>query len=86
MTTYMIVIDDPDPDLWKTVQDEWPDRHLLLTERLAFIAPEDLTLTRDVADKMGFNSTDRVMGLIVQMDHRAGFHESRFIEWLEKIA
>ena len=82
----MIVLDDPNRAVWGKVKEGWPNRNLLLTDRLAFIAPEKITLTREVADHLGFNNSEKIRGLVVQFDHRAGFHESRFIEWLENVA
>lgn len=86
MSVFAIVLNDPDERAWDSLRKQWPDRHLVVTDRLAFVAPETLTLTQDVADTLGLNQERKVLGIVIEMANRSGFNKSFLTEWLEKVA
>ncbi len=86
MTTYAIVLNEPNEDVWNVIRQKWPGlQHYMVTDVLAFIAPEEPTLTSLVADEIGMNREGRVKGLVVEADTRSGFNSAPFIEWLNKV-
>ena len=86
MSVFAVVLNDPDERAWDSLRTHWPDRHLVVTDRLAFVAPETLTLTQDVADTLGMNQEKKVLGIVIEMANRSGFNKSSLTEWLEKAA
>lgn len=84
MTTLAVYLNEPNEAAWKTIQSEWPDRHFILDERLAFIAPEGLALTSDVAKKIGLGENDSTLGVVMEIESHAGFNRSPLWEWLSK--
>ena len=53
MSTFAVYLDQPDPGAWEALRQNWPERHFILDERVAFVAPEGIVLTSDVARTVG---------------------------------
>ena len=85
MSIYIITMNEPNETTWETVKSEWPDRYHILTEHIAFVAPKDMTLTSDIANKLGMNGEDGILGIVVEMQNRAGYNTNSLSEWMEKM-
>ena len=64
---------------------KWPDRYFILDDRLAFIAPEGITLTSDTAETVGVKSEEDLLGVVVEFSSYSGFNRSDLWEWLSKV-
>ena len=84
MAVYAVILNDPSDAAWQRVR-EW-DQHFVLTDRIAFVATEDLTLTHDVATAVGMNKDGGVRGIVIEATNRSGWNDSLFIEWLGKVS
>ena len=86
MILYAVVLNEPSEFSWQKIREGWPDRHYFLTDRIAFIATEDLTLTQEIAVAVGMNKEDRISGLVIEATSRGGWNDSSFVEWLSKFS
>ena len=82
----MIALNKPDAGAWERLKSHWPKRHYILTDRLAFIAPEELTITEEVSDAVGVNSEHEVTGVVVEIQYETinGWNRKALWEWLSK--
>ena len=62
MSVYLIVLENNDADAWDRLRAKWPSHNLILNERVAFVAPEGITLTTEVCETIGFNDNNKVSG------------------------
>ena len=85
MSISAIILNESNEAVWRAVRDRWPDgRHYILTDRVAFVAPEGITLTQDVADHVGMSGD--VLGIVIEFDKYHGFNHSGLWEWLDKVS
>ena len=70
---------------WVLINDRWYKRHHILTERMAFVAPEGVALTQEIADSLGMNPEGRVSGIVAELDNYGGFNRSALVEWIAKV-
>ena len=82
MSIFLIALHEPNEEVWKTVASKWPKRHHYVSDRLALVAPEGITVTSDIANQVGMNTEMRVSGLVVQMDAYNGFGAADTVQWL----
>lgn len=89
MGTYAIFLNQPSQHAWDAIRMKWPDRHFILDDRLAFIAPEGIILTSDIAGIVGVKSEEGVpqglLGVVVEFSSYSGFNRSDLWEWLSKV-
>ena len=85
MAVYLIALNEPDENVWATVGNMWPKHHHILTDRMAFVAPEGVALTQEIADSLGMNSEGGVSGIVVELDNYGGFNRSALAEWIAKV-
>ncbi len=85
MSIYAVILNDPSAPAWQAVQAAWPGRHFLLTDRVAFVAPEGITLVEDIAGAVGIDESGDVLGLVVELDSYTGFNRSALWEWMRKV-
>ncbi len=86
MSIYLVALNDPSDEAWDAIRDNWPKHHLMLTDRLAFVAPEESALTSMVAETIGINAEKGVLGIVVEMENKAGFNNASLKEWLGKFS
>ena len=86
MSIYAIILNEPDPQAWSKVEREWPDRHYILTENVAFVAPERTTISAKIAESVGINSDAEVLGFVVELNRYDGYNDSALWEWTEKFS
>lgn len=87
MTVYLVVLEHPDKKAWQRLKDEWPKpRHYILTEQIAFVAPEQSVLTEDVGDIVGMNEAHEVSGVVTEVMYTTinGWALQSVWEWLRK--
>ena len=86
MAVYLISLNEPSPEVWEKVRENWPEgRHLILTNCMAFVAPEGIALTQEIADALGVNSEHNVSGIVAELDNYGGFNRSALVEWMNKV-
>lgn len=85
MNINAIILNEPNEAVWQAVCDTWPDdRHYILTDQVAFIAPEGITLTEDIAHHVGMSGD--VLGIVIEYDKYHGFNHSGLWKWLDKVS
>ena len=55
------------------------------TDHLAFVAPEGITTTAQIAESVGIGSESGVLGIVFDWSAHNGFNRSDFWEWLDKV-
>ena len=85
MAVYLIALNEPDENIWETVRNMWPERHHILTDSMAFVAPEGVALTQEIADSLGMNSEGGVSGIVAELNNYGGFNRSALVEWMTKV-
>ncbi len=86
MTVYAVFLNEPSSDAWQALRKEWPNgRHFILTDHMAFVAPEGLTLTSDIAETVGISETTKRLGIVFEWVTHNGFNRSDLWEWLLKV-
>ena len=84
MNIYMIVLDEPNDSAWQNIQEFWPEDHFIHTERVAFIADNNLMmLTSDISTKVGIGEVT-FNGIAVNTTSYYGHSSMRLWEWLAK--
>ena len=87
MAIYLISLNEASPEVWDKVRDHWPQgRHLILTDRMAFVAPQGVALTGEIAKVVGLDEVGRVSGLVVELQHYGGFNSNALVEWMGKVS
>lgn len=83
---FLVVLDDPDEKVWNTLRAKWKGRHHICDSRIAFVAPEEITLAKDVMEGLGVSIKDSGVttgALVVKWgDSRAGYWENSLWEWV----
>ncbi len=86
MAIYAVFLNDPNEEAWERVKKHWSGRHYILTDHLAFVAPEETTLTEEVASKIGMNEEEGVTGIVIESSGHFGFNSSSLWEWMRKFS
>lgn len=87
MSIYLVALNRPDEGAWERLKAKWPkSRRYLLTDRLAFVAPEEAVLTEDIGEIVGMNEEHDVTGFVaeIQYDNINGWNRQAIWEWLRK--
>ena len=87
MSIYLVALNQPDEDTWERLKAKWPEsRRYVLTDRLAFVATEELMLTEDICEIVGMNEEHDVTGFVaeIQYDTINGWNRQAVWEWLRK--
>ena len=85
MSISAIILHEPNEAVWQAVRNTWlGGRHYILTDRVAFVAPEGITLTQDIANRIGMSGN--VLGIVIEFDKYSGFNHSGLWEWLDKVS
>ena len=87
MSIYLVTLNEDSTDEWATLKNMWPERHYILTNRIAFVAPPGLSLTEDVSEKLGMNDEGDVTGFVIEWgSHCTGYNRKALWEWMRKIS
>ena len=84
MSTYAVYLNEPDAQAWDAIKTTWPGRYFILTDHLAFVAPEGITTTAAVAEIVGIGEERKVAGIVFDWMAHNGFNRSDLWEWLRK--
>ena len=86
MSTFAVYLHQPDAGAWEAIRQNWPNRHFILDERVAFVAPEGIVLTSDVAKTVGVaTDADSRLGIVLEISAYFGFDRNDLWEWLSKV-
>lgn len=85
MSTFAIVLHAPIEDGWHALTSTWPGRSFIMDDTHAFVAPEGLTLTSDIATALGLNPNTGRTGIVLEFNSYAGLSRPDFWEWLNKV-
>ena len=86
MSVFAIVLNEPSQTAWAAVKENWPGTHFILTDRIAFVAPdENIVLTSEIAEKVGMNDDKNVLGFVMKSAANAGFNKSGLWEWMRAV-
>ena len=86
MSIYLVALNVPNKLAWETIQTSWPAHHFILTDHLAFVAPDEPALTATVAETIGINAEKDVLGIVVELGNKAGYNLTSLNEWLSKFS
>ena len=86
MSIYLIALNHPDEAAWDRLKSKWPKHHRIVTDRLAFIAPEEITITEEVGESVGMNSEHKVLGVVAEIQYGTinGWNRQSLWEWMGK--
>ena len=87
MSIYLVALNQPDEGAWERLKAEWPkSRRYILTDRLAFVAPEEMSLTEDIGEIVGMNAEFDVTGFVAEIQYGTinGWNRQALWEWLSK--
>ena len=85
MSLYLITLNQDTPDGWAALKSRWPDHHYILTPRVAFVADSSMMLVDTLAETLGMNPTDEVLGLVVEVGRvYQGYNIESLWEWIDK--
>lgn len=86
MSIYLVALNDDSPDDWATLKRTWPGRHHILTDRIAFVAPTELSLCKDIGETLGMNKEKDVTGFVMAWEGPCfGWNKSVLWEWMKKV-
>lgn len=86
MSLFAIVLNKPSQDAWKAVKENWPSHHYFLTDRIAFVAPDNGTvLTSQIAELVGMNDEKMVSGFVMKSAANAGYNDASLWEWMRTV-
>lgn len=73
MTIFLVVLVEPDENAWERISEKWPERHHIISNTLAFVAPEGISTAKSVRDAVGIDvGTIAPSGVVVPMDDHSG--------------
>ena len=86
MSIYLVTLNEDSADEWATLKTTWPGRYHILTNRIAFVAPQGLSLSEDIAETLGMNEEMDVTGLVIEWQSPStGYNRKALWEWMKKI-
>ena len=86
MSIYAVFLNDPDDEAWARVNEHWNGRQYILSDHLAFVAPEETTLTEEIANTIGINKDGGVVGIVIESSGHFGFNNPGLWEWMRKFS
>ncbi|MCY3725012.1 MAG: hypothetical protein OXF95_00020 [Rhodobacteraceae bacterium] len=84
MSVYAVFLSEPNEKSWNDLKAKYPSRNFILSENMAFVAPEDVTLTSDIMEVVGVGKDTDQLGIVFELDSYNGFHRGELWEWLGK--
>jgi len=86
MTVYAVFLNEPDETAWAALQEKWPNgRSFILTDNMAFVAPEGIVLTTEISKAVGIGEDNDRLGLVFEWTAHNGFNRGDLWEWLRKV-
>lgn len=84
MSVYAVVLNSPDETTMELVKSKWNSRAYVLTDHLAFISPEETTLTDDISNTLDIGKDKP--GVVIEIYNYSGFNRKSLWEWMEKFS
>jgi len=84
MTIYAVFLNSPDEAAWQVLGEKWPDRHFILTDHMAFVAPEGITTTAQIMNAVGMGLEKGLLGVVFELAECNGLNSGDLWEWLRK--
>ena len=85
IAVYAVFLNEPDEAVWQKIQARWPEHHHVVTGNMAFVAPEGIATTADVAEAAGLGEDPEVLGNVIACSAYDGFHRGDLLEWLKMV-
>ena len=92
MSIYLIALIQPSDEAWAALKEEWSGRYYILSDRIAFVAPnesERVIVTEDICEALGvFDSSGGANGIVAEITYANinGYTSKSLWEWLEKVS
>ena len=86
MSIYAVFLNEPNEEAWARLRKHWKKRQYVLTDRLAFVAPEEATLTEEIANEIGMNKEEQITGIVIESSEHFGFNSRSLWEWMRKFS
>ena len=83
MNVYLITLQEKNEGVWKKIETAWPKRCHFVTDTLAFVAPEGITVPEEISEEIGMDKEEDVLGFVVQMDAYVGHSFVSTINWID---
>ena len=84
MSVYAVFLNRADEGAWQALREGWPGRHFILTDHMAFVAPEGISTTAQVSETVGIDSDSGLLGVVLEVSAYSGFNQTGLWEWLGK--
>ena len=84
MSIYMIVLDEPDKFTLDSVRKKWPRNHFVVDDRVAFIAPDEPVLTKEIQERIEMGGERRIGGIVAKIGASSGYWDPSLWEWMEQ--
>ena len=87
---YIIVMVDPIRDEWASLKEKYPDRHRVVNDRMAFVAPNGISTTVDILNMIRMSNMDsdkkHESCIVIDLTHTAytGWLDAGYWEWIDK--
>lgn len=88
MAVYAVFLNETNDGVWQALQDQWPNgRNFILTDHMAFVAPEGIVTTAQISEAVGIGRHDdgEVLGIVFEWGAHGGYNRSDLWEWLGKV-
>ena len=86
MAVYGIFLNEPDGTEWEALRKQWPGgRSFVLTDHLAFVAPDGIALTGDIAETLGIGDAEERLGVVFELGAHNGYNDADLWEWIKKV-
>lgn len=83
MYLFLVALEAPNPAVWAALENHWPNRHRIVNDRMAFVAPEGIAIASDIANVLGMNPQHEVHGVVVQLEKYSGRSSTDVVQWVD---
>ena len=83
MSVHLIAPEEKNEQVREKIEETRPKRYRFVTDTLAFVAPEGITVAEDVSEAIGMNPEEDVSGFVVRMESYAGRGFRSTLEWMK---
>ena len=87
MSTYVVYLDKLDEAAWERLKAKWPKpKHIIVSDRLAFVSPTQGVTAEDVGDAVGMNEDHEVSGIVAKVNYSTinGWSRQAVWQWLKE--
>lgn len=87
MNLYLIVLNEPNPELWENLERDWGSPYqTILSDTAAIVgAPSRITNPDKVCERLGMSDEKKVEGIVVQMTRYQGYLDEAVWDWVDEI-